>query len=60
MAVRQIIFAIPNRDSKITNYEYPLLAGLLFAMHIYRQCVSVLIEEYKRLKTKEDGKNNIS
>lgn len=55
---------IGNVVAESQHLRYPLLvgllAGLLFSMHIYRQCVSVLIEEYKRLKTKEDEKNNIS
>lgn len=51
---------IGNVVAESLHLRYPLLVGLLtgllFSMHIYRQCVSVLIEEFKRLKTKDDEK----
>lgn len=28
------------------------LTGLLFSLHVYRRCVCVLIDEYRRLKSK--------
>lgn len=34
-----------------------LLTGLLFSIHIYRKCIIVLINEYKRLKTKNRNEN---
>lgn len=55
---------IGNVAADMHHLKHPLLAGLLmgllFSIHIYRQCVAVLIEEYKRLKTKKDEKKNIS
>ncbi len=29
------------------------LTGLLFSLHVYRRCVCVLIDEYRRLKSKQ-------
>lgn len=55
---------IGNMVADMYHLKYPLLValltGLLVSIHIYRQCIAVLIEEYKRLKSKKDEKKNIS
>lgn len=55
---------IGNMAAYMYHLKYPLLValltGLLTSIRIYRQCVAVLIEEYKRLKSKKDEKKNIS
>lgn len=38
---------------------FGILTGLLFSIHIYRQCIEVLMTEYKRLKSKENEKKDI-
>lgn len=55
---------IGNMIADMYYLKYPLLIGLLMGLlvsiRIYRQCVAVMIEEYKRLKSKKDEKKNIS
>lgn len=33
------------------------LVGLLFSIHVYRQCICILVEEYRRLKSKKDAES---
>lgn len=52
-------------SAEMQGLRHPLiigiLIGLLFSIHIYRKCIIVLIEEYKRLKSnKKDENKNIS
>ena len=48
----------------VHNLSHPLcaglLTGLLFSNHIYRKCITVLMEEFRRLKSpKNNEKKNI-
>lgn len=49
---------IGNVIAHTQGLSYPLmfgfLIGLLFSIHIYRQCIVVLIAEYKRLKREKN------
>jgi hypothetical protein len=36
---------------------FGLLTGLLFSLHVYRQCIIVLINEYRNLKSKQNNGN---
>ena len=44
--------------ASLNSFSYPLLygflSGLLLSVHTYRQCLIVLIEEYKRLRNKHN------
>lgn len=55
---------IGNMVAYMYHFKYPLLValltGLLISIRIYRQCAAVMVEEYKRLKSKKDEKKNIS
>lgn len=52
-----------NMVADMYHLKFPLLVGLLtgllISIRIYRQCIALLIEEYKRLKSKKDEKKNI-
>ena len=39
------------------SWLFGLLMGLFFSLHLYSKCFKVLIEEYKRLKTKNRNEN---
>lgn len=38
-------------------YIVGLLTGLLCSLHLYKKCLIVLIDEYKRLKSKSKNEN---
>lgn len=54
-------YAVGEKIEYIRNISCPwlfgLLIGLLFSLHIYIKGITVLIDEYKRLKTKNINEN---